>query len=192
MFSLFFALFVLINTDLANASPIASCAAQANALSVTHSSCSSSRERTVCLTWTDGVNSVKSTSDTVSHACPVHYTLNNILNVKTEGWASDTPICVNVYGGNNAVFGVKDGSTCSLPGDYSIVSGDVGTCAGPHKVCNGNNAKECSWSFPTEVCPTENPTATPTEILLLTLPPILLLTLLQILLQLLLGLAWET
>lgn len=142
-------------------SPIAGCSAQSECLQISgdglnggYDTCDADGKRTVCISWNnDGGTCVKDTSDSVSHACPVvDGVLNDDLNVKTENWGSGSQICVTVTGGEVAVFGVKDGSGCSDSGDYTVASGDTGTCSGPLTACQGGNKKECSWSFPTTVC----------------------------------------
>ena len=45
------------------------------------------------------------TTETVSHACVEDQT-------KTEGWNANSTICLDVLGGENAEFGVKDGEGC--------------------------------------------------------------------------------
>jgi hypothetical protein len=152
-----------VSTDAAS---IASCSDQSECLSISgdDDACDGEGKRTVCMKWNnEGGSCGKDVSDSVSHACPVvDGVLNDDSNVKTEDWASDSQICVTVVGGENAVFGVKDGSKCSDEGDYSIFSGETGTCSGPLKACEGGNKKECSWSFPTSACSSGDDTA-PTD-----------------------------
>lgn len=137
-----------------HAAPMDSCQAQAGCLVVTRGACDSAREIEVCLSWTGGPDCVKSPLDTVSHSCLVEGgDLGSVLNIKTDNWPVDTPMCVTVLGGVNAVFGVKDGSTCSLPGIYQTFSSDIGVCGGPENACDGGNEKECTWQFGTDECP---------------------------------------
>mmetsp|Transcript_16474 Transcript_16474/g.19484 ORF Transcript_16474/g.19484 Transcript_16474/m.19484 type:complete len:417 (-) Transcript_16474:65-1315(-) len=138
--------------------PIDACSEQSGCLSVEGDGdddvCDADGKRTVCITWNNiGGSCVKDTSDTISHACPViDGVLNDAQNVKTEGWNSDNQICVTVSGGEDAVFGVKDGGGCSGAGDYTVASGITGTCSGPLTACTGGNTKECAWTFPTSEC----------------------------------------
>ena len=140
-----------------HAAPMASCLEQAGCLVVTRGACDAYKHIEVCLSWMSVPGCVKSPFDTVSHSCPVEGGLGSALNIKTDPWSADTPICVAVMGGVNAVFGVKDGSTCSDPDIYQISSGDFAECTGPENVCEGGNVKECAWHFGTDECPTMPP-----------------------------------
>lgn len=157
-------LMMLSCIGMAMSAPMDSCVRQSNCLHVTQGECNSNLERTVCVKWLGGADCQKDPSDTVSHSCPVLGNVGDSVNTKIDGWSSNSTMCVTVVGGNSANFGVKDGSSCSAPGSYPTVDGSTGTCSGPFNVCDGNNVKECLWSFSTDVCvppPTTQPPTTP-------------------------------
>lgn len=152
------------------ASPIDSCLSQSQCLQVDISSCDSQLKRTVCMSWNPSSLCAKSddpfTNQTVSHACVASEN-------KTENWEANDVVCTSVTGGENAVFGVKDGSDCSLSDNYPVYgSSALATCSGPHEVCDGHNDKECRWTFPTDVCETTTTTTTtPPPTTTSTVPP---------------------
>lgn len=141
----------------ANGLPIDSCSSQSECLSTNVGSCDGDGNRQVCLRWVPGANCVKSsdsnTLETVSHSCPGLGGTKDYNNDGSESWSANDDICVTVRGGEDAVFGVKDGRGCSDPGAY-YVDGFVEpiTCTGPQNVCDGRNNKECLWTVPTETC----------------------------------------
>ena len=124
--------------------PLASCADQSSQLHVIQSECDVNNERNVCLSWADG--SVKSGQDTISHVCA------SVGGVKTENWNTTTPICVKAPGGSYVTFGVKDGSSCSLPGVYNVEGAGEAVCEGPLNVCAGGNTRECKWTVTVNSC----------------------------------------
>mgnify|MGYP001036872675 CR=1 FL=1 len=152
--------------NITECSPLNSCSSQAKCIHFTVCECVLGA-RQVCMYWVPGDECSKSTdpytTETVSHVCSVD---SNNNNDKTDQWKAGAPICVTVVGGDEAVFGVKDGNTCSDPGTYSVsgLSTDI-TCNGPQNVCSGSNTKECKWIYQTESCPvvvTRQPTDSPT------------------------------
>lgn len=97
------------------------------------------------------------TDETLSHACP------GLDGDKTEGWSSNSTLCVSVLGGEQALFGVKDGKGCSDDGPYSLQGlSTPAYCDGPMNVCDGKQDGECEWRVDTDecsdtpLCPTDN------------------------------------
>lgn len=153
-------LFIFTSLVLATyAYPIDSCSEQASCLSVSVGACDADNNRQVCLSWGTNASCIKasdsSTTETVSHSCPGLGSTKDYNGDGSEDWAANDPICQTVVGGENAVFGVKDGSGCSDSGSYALDGlSDTATCVGPQNVCTGNNVKECLWTVPTDVCST--------------------------------------
>ncbi len=138
-------------------SPIDSCIEQSECLALTVGSCDSSGHRTVCLQWEAsaacGKASDANSGSSVSHACVGEGGGKDVDGDGSEDWFENTPLCTTVFGGENAIFGVKDGSGCSQAGVYDVSGFDI-SCNGPQNVCDGNNIKECQWTVPTEPCGT--------------------------------------
>lgn len=151
--------FLITSFVLALGSPLNGCSLQSDCLSVDISGCSPSGERQVCLEWNPGPSCLKSPSGTISHACPGSTGDKDYNNDGLEAWPPGDVICETVTGGQAAIFGVKDGSTCSDTGVFTMFD-DSGAnavstaCIGPLNVCSGGNVKECQWAIPTESCTT--------------------------------------
>lgn len=152
MFTIFFTAFIV------NSQPIDSCAKQSDCLSVQISDCDVDNMRQVCLSWQQFPECLKSSdfndfSETVSHSCPGLKGTKDYNEDGSEEWAANDDICLNVVGGENAIFGVKDGKGCHQAGPYNLTGlYDYASCTGPENVCSGNNVKECKWSIPTRTC----------------------------------------
>lgn len=163
------ALFVQVSMG----SPIGSCESQAHCLHVDISDCDVTHTRRVCMSWVPSSVCPKSsnplTDETVSHSCGGVVGQDKGLRTKTEDWEANTTICVDVRGGESAVFGVKDGRGCSDAGVYSVFGlTEPISCVGPDNVCQGGNTKECGWIVETDTCGTtpECPTSNVCEVVM--------------------------
>lgn len=146
----------LLFLGLSAAAPMDSCQAQSDCLGVTFGECQAGM-REVCLQWNPSAQCVKAGStdgfvSTVSHSCAGIGGSKDIDNDGSEDWHQNSPICMTVVGGEDAVFGVKDGRGCSMAGVYDIQGQQEATCNGPENVCDGQNTKECKWTIKTEPC----------------------------------------
>lgn len=142
-----------------NGASIDSCLEQSSCLNVSIGQCTTENKRTVCLSWIPSLDCAKSndpneSGETVSHSCPGESGTKDYDDNGSEDWLPYEQICVTVTGGDNAVFGVKDGRGCSESGTYELsgLTNDTAACIGPVNVCEGNNNKECKWTIPTEYC----------------------------------------
>ncbi|MDB4726521.1 hypothetical protein OAF54_03700 [bacterium] len=159
---LLFTLFTLFS--IINSTPIASCKSQSSCLEFTIGNCDINRQRSVCVKWNPSVYCEKATTfptaETVSHSCAGYTGYKGLKDQDGDGdesWSADSPICVTVNAGEDAIFGIKDGVGCSDAGSY-MVNGltESVVCNGPKNVCEGNNKKECAWIVSTETC-TDDP-----------------------------------
>lgn len=133
-----------------DASPIQTCSQQSKCLNFTVSDCDSLGFRTVCLTLDE--SSPECIKDgPVSHACVAGGTKDPDGN-GSEDFIDGESRCQLVVAGQNATFGVKDGTSCSGPGSFHLIDGTAGYCTGPMNVCQGGNVRECRWTFATSEC----------------------------------------
>lgn len=147
MFSSIF-VFAFVFASVVSAGPVDDCERQSEVLNSIESACDAEGYRMVCIEYQPGGNDK---DGSISHACYENGP-KDPDNTGSEDWNPFSTRCYSVKGGDDAVFGVKDGRGCSAPGVYTLLNGIDASCLGPMNVCDGNNVKECKWSFPTTTC----------------------------------------
>ena len=137
--------------------PLDSCNKQSECLKVIHSPCNDDGDRLICMGWTDDNQRCrKGANDHISHACPADTGNKDIDGDGVEALYMGEYICQTVSAGTDAIFGVKDGSTCDDDdgGSPFQLNGGIGgsVCDGPGNYCEGGNTKECGWHIKTDYC----------------------------------------
>lgn len=145
----------------ATSTPLDSCTAQSECLKVIHNPCDPDGNRLICMGWTNKPECKKGPGDHISHACPADTGDKDIDGDGIEALYAGEYICQTVPAGIDAVFGIKDGSTCNDNdgGNPFALDGGIGgsICDGPGNYCQGGNTKECGWHIKTDFCDVDDP-----------------------------------